>query len=77
MNDCSIKFEDSSLSRYQCFLSYDVKWFIQDGDGNKSSTNGTWTFGEDFVDVHNGMVFKIAETWIKVMFRQVLLEFEN
>jgi pSer/pThr/pTyr-binding forkhead associated (FHA) protein len=77
MNDCSIKFDDQNLSRYQCFISFDQRWFIQDGDGNKCSTNGTWMFGEDFVEISNGMVFKVAETLVKVVNMQVILDYEE
>jgi len=66
MADCSIKVDDSNLSRYHCFISFDKGWFIQDGDGNRASTNGTWLFGEDFVEIRNGTVFKAAETLFKV-----------
>jgi hypothetical protein len=62
MNDCDIRFEDSSLSRYHCFLYYDSGWMIQDGDGKKLSTNGTWMFVEQFFEVYNEMVFKAGET---------------
>jgi len=40
---CTIPVDDYGVSRTQCKLSYDKgKWWIQDGDGIKSSTNGTW-----------------------------------
>jgi hypothetical protein len=62
MTDCSIRFDDSSLSRYHCFFMYDNGWYVQDGDGVKISTNGTWLFVEDFFMIFNGMMFKAGET---------------
>ena len=43
-------------------MTYDNEWFIQDGDGIKISTNGTWLFVEDFFQVFDGMMFKAGET---------------
>jgi pSer/pThr/pTyr-binding forkhead associated (FHA) protein len=66
MADCSIRFDDSSMSRYHCMVSFDNTWHIKDGDGFKPSTNGTWLFAEDFIELHDNMVFKAAETLFKV-----------
>jgi pSer/pThr/pTyr-binding forkhead associated (FHA) protein len=65
MNDCDIRFEDSSLSRYHCFLYYSDFWSIQDGDGKKSSTNGTWLFAEQFIELNEETIFKAGETLFK------------
>ncbi|OMJ80059.1 hypothetical protein SteCoe_19789 [Stentor coeruleus] len=62
MNDCAIRFDDNSLSRYHCIITYKDRWIIQDGDGNKISTNGTWLFVEEFFEIHNEMIFKVGET---------------
>ena len=74
MADCSIRFDDSSLSRYHCLISYEGSWFIKDGDGAKSSTNGTWLFCEELSEIYSGMVFKAAETLFKVLSIQVDLD---
>jgi len=43
MSGCHIKFEDYSLSRKQCIIVWDKDcWMLNDGDGQKPSTNGTW-----------------------------------
>lgn len=67
MNDCIVRVDDVNLSRYHCFIGFEGGWYIQDGDGRKSSTNGTWLFGGDFLEINNGMVFKAAETLFKVL----------
>lgn len=65
MNDCDIRFDDSSLSRYHCFLYFQEQWMVQDGDGKKFSTNGTWLFTENFSELEDEMVFKAGETLFK------------
>ena len=65
MQDCNIRLEDNSLSRYHCMLYYADCWILADGDVGKPSTNGTWLFAEQFFEVHNGMVFKAGETLFK------------
>jgi len=49
MTGCHIKFEDFSLSRYQCSITWeDNNWILRDGDGQKFSTNGTWYFKRQY-----------------------------
>jgi len=62
MTDCSIRFEDNALSRYHCIINYNNSWQIQDGDGRKMSTNGTWLYAEESFPVYNQMLFKVGET---------------
>jgi pSer/pThr/pTyr-binding forkhead associated (FHA) protein len=62
MSDCSIKFEDNNLSRYHCTITFNQHWILNDGDGKKFSTNGTWLFAEDFFEIYHGMNFKVGET---------------
>ncbi|OMJ70726.1 hypothetical protein SteCoe_31225 [Stentor coeruleus] len=65
MNECTIKFDDSSLSRCHCMIYYEDGWMMQDGDGMKPSTNGNWLFVENFFEVFDGMKFKVGETLFK------------
>ena len=65
MNDCDIRFDDNSLSRYHCFMCYNDCWMLYDGDGKKLSTNGTWLFVEQFFDIYDSMVFKVGESLFK------------
>jgi hypothetical protein len=62
MTDCTIKFDDNSLSRYHSIITFKEKWIIEDGDGQNQSTNGTWLFAEDFFEIYDGMVMKVGET---------------
>ena len=55
-------------------MYYDEEWKIQDGDGKKLSTNGTWLFVEQFFEVFNDMVFKAGESLFKA---KLSVEFLN
>ena len=35
---------------------------MQDGDGKKFSTNGTWLFAEKSFEIYSGMMFKAGES---------------
>ena len=75
MPDCSIKFEDTSLSRYQCCLQYSAAgWTLSDGDGSKPSTNGTWLFLDDYFQLETGTTFKAGMTLFRVRNSQAAIE---
>lgn len=64
MVDCRIRFDDNSMSRYQCSISYEESkgWILKDGMGDKKSTNGTWLFVEEDHEIFDGLVFKAGKT---------------
>ena len=66
MVDCSIRIDDNSLSRYHCIFQFENQWALVDGDGEKQSTNGTWLFAENFMELYDQMVFKVGETLFKI-----------
>jgi hypothetical protein len=43
----------------------DDKWCLEDGDGTKKSTNGTWLYIEDPFEIHNNMIFKAGSLLFK------------
>jgi hypothetical protein len=54
-------FDDTSLSRIQCTIKYAYnRWVIVDGTGKRGSTNGTWLFLDNFVDIYDGMLIKMG-----------------
>lgn len=59
--ECEIKFDDNSLSRYQCTIEYTQEWVLRDGF-SKPSTNGTWLFVEEPFPLSNGTLFKAGQT---------------
>ena len=65
MTDCNIVFEDCSLSRYHCLFTFKGTWQVKDGDGEKLSTNGTWLYAENLVEITDGMTFKAGESLFK------------
>lgn len=44
VEDCTVQIDDTSLSRYQCFIRHlaATGWLVCDGDGKRKSANGTW-----------------------------------
>ncbi len=52
--------QDKMLSRVHCMIYYNENgWFIKDGNENgKPSTNGTWVFAFDEMEIIDGMLFK-------------------
>ena len=57
---CDVVIRDKMLSRVHCILFFlDNNWYIQDGneDGNES-TNGTWIYALDDIEIKDGMKFK-------------------
>ena len=58
INDIMI--EDKMLSRVHCFIYFDNKnWIIKDGNQyGIQSTNGTWFFAYDDIEIDKEMVFK-------------------
>lgn len=58
-----IAFNEDSVSRCQCSLIFeDCNWFIIDGDGIKSSENGTWLLADQYTRVTEGMVIRTGDT---------------
>lgn len=46
-----------------CRLSYeDNNWHIEDGDGSKTSLNGTWYLADEYMDIYTGMVIRAGTT---------------
>ena len=58
LNDIPIS--DKMLSRIHCTLSYSEKgWTVTDGnETGQESTNGTWIFAYDEMEISDGMQFK-------------------
>ena len=57
---CDVVIRDKMLSRVHCILFFmDNNWYIQDGNENgNESTNGTWIYALDDIEIKDGMKFK-------------------
>lgn len=54
---------DEDVSRKQCILIFEENnWYINDGDGENKSSNGTWFYPEKFFNIYENMVFRIGTT---------------
>ena len=66
--DCDVSINDSLLSRLHCMIQYNSSyWYLQDGyqEGEKS-TNGTWIYTSDEVDLENNDIIKTNSILLKV-----------
>ncbi|OMJ67154.1 hypothetical protein SteCoe_35756 [Stentor coeruleus] len=66
---CDIEIEDYLLSKVQCSLFFDANsgWNIIDGDirTQKESTNGTWLYVSEEMEIVNGMIIKSYQTLLQ------------
>ena len=68
--DCDFSFpKDKSFSRFQTSFEFDddkKEWYIIDGKGSKSSTNGTWIFGTHSFLIEKEMIVDVLNSTIKI-----------
>jgi hypothetical protein len=57
---CDFVIEDKMLSRIHCIIYYlENNWYIKDGNATgQESTNGTWIFLQEDMEIKEGMKFK-------------------
>ena len=65
--NCTIPFQSASLSRKQCMIykAHDGIYIV-DGDGKKTSTNGTWIFVDSDCFLEDGLIFKAGQSLFRV-----------
>jgi pSer/pThr/pTyr-binding forkhead associated (FHA) protein len=62
-NDTDFSFPDDDVSRKQCILIFeDNNWYINDGDGESKSSNGTWFYPERYFPITDGMIIRMGIT---------------
>ncbi len=62
---CDIIIEDMMLSKIQAYIQYNAKedcFYLYDGDGEKESTNGTWVFILNPIQITDNFLFKAEHT---------------
>ena len=62
---CDIIIEDMMLSKIQAFIEYNSKtkkFYLNDGDEMKESTNGSWVFILNATKITNNFMFKAEHT---------------
>ena len=62
---CNIVIEDMMLSKMQSYIEYNAReecFYLNDGDGEKESTNGTWVFILNPFKITNNFLFKAEHT---------------
>ena len=62
-NETDVVFVDEDVSRKQCILIYeDNNWYINDGDGENPSSNGTWFYPEKYFNISDNLVIRMGTT---------------
>ena len=62
-NETDVVFVDEDVSRKQCILIYeDNNWYINDGDGENPSSNGTWFYPEKYFNITDNLVIRMGTT---------------
>jgi len=71
LNNVDIPFNDNSISKVHCIIYFEnSNWFIIDGDGTKSSTNGTWIQMSDYKTINENMVFRVGTTFFQANYSE-------
>ena len=61
--ETDVTFLDEDVSRKQCILIYEENnWYINDGDGENKSSNGTWFYPEKFFTIFENMIIRMGTT---------------
>ena len=62
-NETDVVFADEDVSRKQCVLFYEENnWYINDGDGENKSSNGTWFYPERFFNINENLIIRMGTT---------------
>ena len=70
---CDIIIEDMMLSKIQAYIEYNSKtkkFYLNDGDEMKESTNGTWVFILNATKITNNFMFKAEHTLFLATFEE-------
>jgi len=67
---CTLPYKSNSISREQCYLKFvENKWIINDGSIHKKpSTNGTWAYISEEMELNGNHLIKVAETLLFVKY---------
>ena len=70
-SETDFSFADEDVSWKQCILTYeDNNWYINDGDGENESSNGTWFYPEKYFTITDGMIIRMGTTSFECKFEQ-------
>ena len=70
-NETDIVFMDEDVSRKQCILIFEENnWYINDGDGENKSSNGTWFYPEKYYNINDGLIIRMGTTLFECNYLQ-------
>ena len=62
-SETDFSFADEDVSRKQCLLTFEENnWYINDGDGQNESSNGTWFYPAKYFTITEGMIIRMGTT---------------
>jgi hypothetical protein len=65
---CGVRFDDTLLSKVHALICFNQDhWVLTDGDGEKSSTNGTWLYLSEETLMFDSMIFKSNQCVFQVV----------
>lgn len=68
---CEVHIDDTLISKVQACVFFNPQegWIVVDGDidTQRNSTNGTWLYGSEEVEMYNGLVFKANQTLFQAL----------
>jgi len=69
VSDCEVNIDDPLLSKHQATIIFDssLGWLLSDGDEGNKSTNGTWLYASDEIELKNLTYFKGAQTLFQAL----------
>ncbi len=68
-SETDFSFADEDVSRKQCLLTFEENnWYINDGDGQNESSNGTWFYPEKYFTITEGMIIRMGTTSFECKF---------
>lgn len=65
----NVSINDNMVSKYHAIVYFasSKTWIIEDGNGAKKSTNGTWLYASQDTKLCNGMEFKACDSIFKII----------
>lgn len=65
---CDLRLDDNLLSKVHSTLYHSPSgWYLIDGDQEKRSTNGTWLYLTEDLEMYSGMIFKCNQSVFQVL----------
>jgi len=68
---CNLQILDKLLSKCHCTIKFNESegfWVLYDGTINNPSTNGSWLYANEYIEIYDKMIFKTNQTTFQCFF---------